>query len=113
MKIRFRTRAGTITAVLLALLLLVTSAATPSNATEIWSDDFEDGDYEGWVTPSSYTASEGVLRAHRPSALIYRESTVSTGTWRFDLFHVLPCVENTYIFFMSSEPQGPQWVAYA
>jgi len=113
MKKRFLTRASAITATLLALILLVASTAKHSIATEVWSDDFEDGNYQGWVTPSSYTVSEGVLRANRPSAIIFRESTVSVGTWSFDLFHVLPCNENTYVFFMSSEPEEPLWVAYA
>jgi hypothetical protein len=57
------------------------------NAAVVWSDDFDDGNYDGWtVADGSFSASEFMLEATGdfPNN-IYHESTVITGTWSFDI----------------------------
>ena len=55
--------------------------------TTVWSDNFDDGNYDDWtVLAGSVSASTNVLRVTSSGyAVIYRNSTTVTGTWRFDL----------------------------
>jgi len=90
----------TIIVMVLLLMLLVDCSSTPAEMTPtpdmsiIWSDDFEDGDKEGWMEDFAYQANnsffveEGVLNNDELSyGIIYHESEVSSGTWSFDLFY--------------------------
>jgi hypothetical protein len=69
-------------------------------ATEIWSDNFNDGNYDGWTIDTDgfpggdFSAANGVLNVTVVSGMapwgyyssgIWHPSTVSTGTWEFDL----------------------------
>lgn len=58
------------------------------NAAVVWSDDFDDGNLDGWtVEDGSFSASEYMLKATGdfPNN-IHHDSSVITGTWRFDIF---------------------------
>jgi hypothetical protein len=62
---------------------------TPTPDTSIvWADDFEDGIIDDWEedTPGTYFVNQGVLTSgpKYPDPLIH-ESSVSVGTWSFDL----------------------------
>ena len=57
------------------------------NAAVVWSDDFDDGNYDGWtVEDGSFSASEYMLEATGdfPNN-IHQESSVIWGTWSFDV----------------------------
>lgn len=106
---------------IVALLLILTFAAEPCVAAEVWSDNFDDGNHDSW-TFSSCSAADGTVRVMAASGSAYRESAVDIGTWSFDLEHkgfdvgdidwgwqgfVLPAV-----FFMSSHPEETPWNYY-
>jgi hypothetical protein len=56
-------------------------------AATVWSDDFNDGNYDGWtVNLGSFSATSNRLESAGPdSNYISHPSTVATGTWSFDL----------------------------
>jgi hypothetical protein len=77
-------------------LTLVEPTSTPSEPTPtpepqiVWSDDFEDGDTEGWEEGASiigdeYLVSEGALSFGKDGGDTRHPSTVSFGTWSFDV----------------------------
>ncbi len=69
------------------LLVTLVFTAYTSAATLIWSDDFNDGNFDGWtVTYGSYTATDNRLLAIEASSCINHQSTVNVGTWSFDLY---------------------------
>ena len=71
------------------IILLCASWFTtfPCEAATVWSDDFDDGDYEGWtVTIGSFSAEENTLEAGTGDLnFVYHPSSVATGTWSFDI----------------------------
>jgi hypothetical protein len=76
-------------ALFLVILLCVSSAMTfPCRAGVVWSDDFDDGDFEGWfIDDGSFYVEDGTLRI-MPGDDYYglvHESFVATGTWSFDV----------------------------
>ncbi len=59
----------------------------PVVAVEVWSDDFNDGNLDGWtVTYGSFSTVDNSLRALVPSSCINHSSSVNIGTWSFDLY---------------------------
>ena len=77
---------------LVAMLIL-----QPVHAAEVWSDDFETINYDIWnVRYGSFSSENGTLAATTDNTpdgdsdtfdnAIWRESTVSNGTWSFDLY---------------------------
>jgi hypothetical protein len=60
----------------------------------VWSDDFEDKDYNGWtVAQGTFSAAEKALKAETGNSYIYHFSSVAYGTWSFDVYmanEVLP-----------------------
>jgi hypothetical protein len=79
---------------LTALVMMLMFASQPilCNAEIVWSDDFDDGTYDGWtVGEGSFSASEYMLEAtgEFPNN-IYHESSVITGTWSFDVLIETP-----------------------
>jgi hypothetical protein len=62
----------------------------PSVAVSVWSEDFEDGDYDGWtVLSGSYSATSGVLVPTGEKTThhkIRHDSNTAYGTWSFDVF---------------------------
>jgi len=101
-------RVSSVLAVLGVLLLVCSTsyALPPGRAATVWSDDFNDGDYAGWtVDHGTYTAVS--YRLENTADIlntIYHASTVTTGTWSFDLDIVSPSVPNpTWVLFMSDD----------
>ena len=56
---------------------------------EVWSDDFNDGNYVNWnVTWGNFSVTDGILSGiGRGPNLIHRNSTAANGTWSFDLYY--------------------------
>ena len=53
----------------------------------VWSDDFEDGDYDGWEAGGSIYVNEGALTVGPDMhGDIARRSEVAHGAWSFDVF---------------------------
>jgi len=65
----------------------------------VWSDNFDDGDYDGWsVTSGMFLAETNTLKAvsegsieryqsiSEGSNVVVHPSTVTTGTWSFDVY---------------------------
>ena len=83
---RFLLRAST------ALVMMLIFAFQPvlCSAATVWSDNFDDGNYDGWtVVDGSFSASEYMLEAtgDYPNN-IYYNSSVIWGTWSFDVLIV-------------------------
>jgi hypothetical protein len=79
------------------LFICIYSNVNVGHAEIVWSDDFEDGDTEGWtITQGNLSAEDGTLRStvegkvqganpdYQYLSLAYYPSTVSVGTWSFD-----------------------------
>ena len=83
----------------LALLFFcIYSTVIVGQAEVVWSDDFNDGDYDGW-TPAwgNWSTEKNRLQVSGyDDGMIFHNSTVSTGTWSFDVY-LLP---NKKLFFM-------------
>jgi len=93
---------------LIVLLCVSLFMAFPCKAATVWSDNFNDGNYDGWtVAYGSFSAENKTLETEAFS-LVYCPSDVTTGTWSFDL-----SVSNNaglWIMFMSSDPT--EWTGY-
>jgi hypothetical protein len=67
----------------------------------MWSDDFNDGNYNGWtVTNGTFSAADHTLRSIGAGGAIIHSSSVTTGTWSFDILGV----NTTAIGIMSNYP---------
>lgn len=90
------------------LIFLITTMASGSSATVVWSENFNKGTINDWtVQIGSFDTSDSTLRVTNgetceksscPIAFIYHNSTLSVGTWTFDIF-VVP-TERCMISFM-------------
>jgi hypothetical protein len=77
----------------LVLLLLVGSfGPVLVSADVVWSDNFDDGNYDGWTvhegnfSAANYYLESTEINASTGWAFIRRETNVSTGTWSFDCY---------------------------
>ena len=85
------------------ILVVLVSSFGPMlvSADVVWSDNFDDGNYDGWTVYSgAFSAADGYLESTELEvpeniAGIYNESNVSTGTWSFDCY--LPNEDDNYI----------------
>jgi hypothetical protein len=76
-----------------ACFLLLSLAFLPLHASAaiVWSDDFDDGNYDGWtVIQQTYEVIDGVLVSTqdiRQCALIHHDSVIDygNGTWTIDI----------------------------
>ena len=76
-----------ITCVLLISLVLLNPNS--ASATLVWSDAFDDGNFDDWtVTYGAFSGAENALLAIQFSSAIHHPSTVMVGTWSFDLLIV-------------------------
>jgi hypothetical protein len=75
--------------VVVAGLLLCLSLATgwqSCSAATVWSDNFDDGNHTGWtVVQGDFGVSSNTLVPTADESKILRASTVTSGTWSFDL----------------------------
>lgn len=95
---------------LLIGLIFVFSLFPQSAAAVVWSDNFDDGNYDGWtVTGGSFTVTDGQLEVATMNgeypALIEHQSNVTMGTWSFDI-HIGDEATLNWVFvhFMKDEP---------
>ncbi|MFW9967465.1 MAG: hypothetical protein ACFFEA_09960, partial [Candidatus Thorarchaeota archaeon] len=115
-----KTLTRAIAPVLLCSILL--SATGFCYATEVWSDNFEDGNCDEW-TMNCCSAADGVLRSTAAAGFACRESSVTEGTWSFDLqvgeHESGPAMGFEFgavtptVFFMSTHPEETPWYFYS
>lgn len=96
------------------IILLCTSLfmTFPCKAATVWSDDFDDGDYEGWMVTSGFFSAEDKILRTVPgysNYVLYCPSYVTTGTWSFDML-VGPDARFDLIYSQQSE--GKRLVLY-
>jgi len=73
----------------------------PCKAATVWSDNFDSGNYNGWtVTNGTFSAEDHTLRSVGGGGVIIYPSSVTTGTWSFDILGV----NDTGVGFMGSYP---------
>lgn len=98
------------------------STTGPCFATEVWSDNFDDYNCDGW-TVSGCSATDGTLRSTSTAGTAYCASSVTVGTWSFDLeiqeygsgpseTFEFGAVTPT-VFFMSTHPDETPWYFYS
>lgn len=88
---------------IMGLLVCLVFASFPhSEAVVDWSDDFNDGNYDGWtVEEGDWDASTGVLIGYVPPWVtkIWCPSTQVEGTWSFDHYNVAdPPPDKTFTY---------------
>jgi hypothetical protein len=100
------------------ILLCVSLFMTfPCKAATVWSDNFDSGNYNGWtVTNGTFSAEDHTLRSIGGGGVIIHPSSVTTGTWSFDILGV----NDTGVGLMSSYPvpfslarSGYGWIGIA
>ncbi|MFW9846175.1 MAG: hypothetical protein ACFFD6_05480 [Candidatus Thorarchaeota archaeon] len=73
------------------ILIFLYITFTPVSAGVVWSDDFEDGNLDGWTSGFDvFSVVDGVLRCEPPEGYMYpigHSSSVASGTWSFDIYH--------------------------
>lgn len=99
-----------------AIALLISIAYLPvmSEAAEVWSDNFDDEDYDGWtVDLGAFTCENGYLEATELDdtveyASIRYNSSISSGTWSFDCLVILepPIWYYYFVGLMSEDPNN-------
>lgn len=98
--------------ILLGLIVLLTMMSFPVEVvcqTYEWSDNFNDGNYDGWTTVSgTYDASSLKLKVTAMGAgdshpFIYHQSNTSFGNWSFDVTIVedVAHTDHAIVSFMS------------
>lgn len=115
------------TAEVLSRELKVGDVVTLQSNARNWSDDFDDGDYEGWtitgynfepffadmMTPpipiqGNYSAEDGTLLSLGPrvpglAGVASHPSTVAYGTWSFDIHITDETEEHFYVYFATDD----------
>ncbi|MHA1908438.1 MAG: hypothetical protein ACW98Y_14150 [Candidatus Thorarchaeota archaeon] len=80
---------GKLTVMTIVFAFVSTLAICPmmGSAALVWSDNFDDGDYNGWtVTDGSFSIENGALNSDSSWSTIVRNSSIDSGTWSFDIF---------------------------
>jgi len=95
--------------VIFSIFLLTVLAFAPDLglAAEVWSDDFEDGNLDGWTENLNCIVSGGRMKGSQAHAEIQRASTTTSGTWSFDLHDVGEFATTAYyltVVFKGSDP---------
>ncbi|MFW9846257.1 MAG: hypothetical protein ACFFD6_05895 [Candidatus Thorarchaeota archaeon] len=109
-------------AIALVFLCSIISATGLCYATEVWSDNFDDCDCDGW-TVSGCCATNGTLMSTSASGRAYHERSMTVGTWSFDL-QIGEYVQGVplgfefgavtpTVFFMSTHPDETPWYFYS
>jgi len=113
--------ASILLALLLSLLILVGDRMC--KAAEVWSDDFNDRNYNGWTAfgldlttepqtqlAANYSAADGTLQNTGPQAdrivwsYAVHGSSVAYGTWSFDVNAVDTPSHHFCVWFMTLDP---------
>ncbi len=80
-------QAKTKTILLVLCLLALTYGVSPQvGAVMVWSDNFNDTNYNGWtVETGAFSAADNTLRCTSEAmGVVHHPSTVASGTWSFD-----------------------------
>jgi hypothetical protein len=90
-----KNRNGLRTSAVFAIALVVLLLAFNANAAVVWSDNFDDLNYDGWtVITGGFTCENAYLEcADVDVSRINHSSDVSAGTWSWDIY----CVAGSYI----------------
>ena len=109
----------------LTLLMMFIYSPITCEAAIVWSDDFNDGNYDGWtvtginmtalppvLVDGNYSVDDGLLRATGEGEgwiwnLASHPSSVATGTWSFDIDSppTEPGLTHFYVYFMSADTE--------
>ena len=116
----FRTAFGIVVVFLLCSLAF---GPRPVAADLVWSEDFDEGPGEEWTEIGDPTYADDNCRGkpgERAILTIYRQSSVSVGSWSFDIRYVKEFVRDfryvpneVSVRFMSSDPEAMPWISYA
>ncbi|TFH08946.1 MAG: hypothetical protein E4H14_05410 [Candidatus Thorarchaeota archaeon] len=105
---------------LLTLVCILSFIPANVSGALVWSEYFNELDFDTWTMQSCQLIDNelhGINGDHISAVMAYRESTISTGTWKFDLTEIGEWGEELdicKIFFMSPlELEVPNWEYYA
>jgi len=100
----------TMLSMVLLVILLMGCAVTPTpDPSIVWSDDFEDGDMEGWEEMGDPYVEQGAVYFGESGGVIFYRNPVKTGTWSFDAFLCEESVRTPEIWFIVSELGNDQY----
>ena len=78
-------------------VICLVSTLNLGQAEVVWSEDFDDGDYDGWsLNLGEVTAEDQFFRNLERLTILSHESTITVGTWSFDAFFHKAPDENRY-----------------
>ena len=79
-------------------------------ATTVWSDNFDDGDYDGWILLlGDFNMTSNTLEGFDgQDNVIYHNSSIAYGTWSFDVHLTNNTREYPLIFFITNDTGNPQ-----
>ncbi|MFW9849652.1 MAG: hypothetical protein ACFFF4_10935 [Candidatus Thorarchaeota archaeon] len=86
-----------------------------SSAVEVWSDNFEDGNYDGWTPNSYYTyncwscANNCLCLNQDDTGAVHHPSTQAVGTWQFDVYSGDGIAS---VYFISNQHGSLNWTGY-
>lgn len=102
--------------VALMLILILGCGSTPNpDPSIVWSDDFEDGDTEGWEQMggvNEHFVSDGVVHFGSSGGGIYYRNSVNTGTWSFDAFLCKESQRTPEIWFIANDLGNDQYANF-
>ena len=110
-----KTRWIHLTAGLTMFVLCISVCTTKSNAAIVWQDNFDDGIPDGWTffgyegvfdpdkIEGNFSVADGTLKVlDNDINLARHDSTVTVGTWSFDMFVPDDGYGSIYVEFMSN-----------
>ena len=99
-----------IAAVLIGLSFILTGLSQAAAAV-VWSDDFDDGNYNGWtVAQGAFSVTDFALRSESTGDsynTISHPSTTTVGTWNFSYYHDAGTDSQFLILFMANGTTNP------
>jgi hypothetical protein len=101
--------------VLISILISGCGSTTTPDPSVVWSDDFEDGDTDGWeqmLGNKEHFVSEGAVNFGSGGGAIIYPNSINYGTWSFDVFIPDKGGSTNEIWFIASEIGDTQYAAF-
>jgi hypothetical protein len=74
----------------------------------VWSDDFDDEDYDNWIIQKGTWITEAKYLTTSDKGGIYHPSTTTVGTWSFDVYITpVPSDDFSFLFMLEQPMQLP------
>ena len=89
-------------------LSFILAGLSQVSATVVWSDNFDDGNYDGWtVEAGAFSVTNGALMSEDSVDdydTIWNSSSTTVGTWNFSLYHESNGASHWIMFMVNGTP---------